>query len=301
MKKALSIFTAFFMLITCMMTPNMTAYAANISLSVSKTSVQIGDSVTVTVTIPENVSGPIDIELSNDVLSFSSSTAKEIGVNGRYISISMGKYGIEGTNKVTLTFKAKTSGSVTVSAKHGDIYDNDTFDSVMLGSATATITVENKAVVPETQKSGDNSLSSLKLSKGALSPKFKYSITKYTATVDYDVTKVVVSAKTSNAKATIESVTGDGTVNLKVGKNTIEIVVKAENGEKAKYTIVVTRKEKPASESEEPQPSESESTSQSESTTPPPVNEALKWNGEQLLVVEKIPTESVPKDFETTL
>ncbi len=300
MKKALSIFTAFFMLITCMMTPNMTAYAANISLSVSKTSVQIGDSVTVTVTIPENVSGPIDIELSNDVLSFSSSTAKEIGVNGRYISISMGKYGIEGTNKVTLTFKAKTSGSVTVSVKHGDIYDNDTFDSVKLGSATATITVENKAVVPETQKSGDNSLSSLKLSKGTLSPKFKYSTTKYTATVDYDVTKVVVSAKTSNAKATIESVTGDGTVNLKVGKNTIEIVVKAENGEKAKYTIVVTRKEKPASESEEPQPSESESTSQSESTTPPPVNEALKWNGEQLLVVEKIPTESVPKDFETT-
>ena len=298
MKKALSIFTAFFMLLTCLVTPDMTAYAADISLSVSKSKVQIGDSVTVTVTVPQNVSGPITVELSNDVLSFSSSTAKELGVNGRYISISMGKYGLEGTNKVTLTFKAKTSGSVKISASHGDIFDNDTFESVQLGSASTTITVENKTVDPEPQKSGDNSLSSLKLSKGTLSPKFKYSTTKYTATVDYDVTKVVVSAKTSNAKATIESITGDGTVNLKVGENTIEIVVKAENGVKAKYTIVVTRKAKPASET--PDPSESESTQPSESTTPPPVNEALQWNGEQLHVVDKIPTESVPKDFEST-
>lgn len=298
MKKALSIFTALFMLLTCMVTPNMTAYAANISLSVSASSVQIGDSVKVTVTIPSNVSGPIDISLSNDILTFSSSTAKEIGVNGRYISVSMGKYGLEGTNTVTLTFKAKTSGSVTVSASHGDIYDNDSFDPVQLGSASTTITVANKIVEPEPEKSGDNSLASLKLSKGTLSPKFKYSTTKYTATVDYDVTKVVVSAKTSNAKATIESITGNGTVNLKVGQNTIEIIVKAENGVKAKYTIVVTRKEKPASEA--PQPTESESDSQSESTTPPPVNEALQWNGEQLYVPTKIPTETVPKDFEAT-
>ena len=73
----------------------------------------------------------------------------------------------------------------------------------------------------------------MKLSSGTLSPSFKYNVTKYTATVGYDVTKVVVSAKTSNEKATIESVTGDGTVNLKVGDNVIEIVVKAENGVKA--------------------------------------------------------------------
>ena len=71
MKKALSIFTAFFMLLTCLVTPDMTAYAADISLSVSKSKVQIGDSVTVTVTVPQNVSGPITVELSNDVLSFS--------------------------------------------------------------------------------------------------------------------------------------------------------------------------------------------------------------------------------------
>ena len=37
--------------------------------------------------------------------------------------------------------------------------------------------------------------------------------------------------------------TDNGTVNLKVGENTIKIVVRAENGVKETYTIVVTRKE----------------------------------------------------------
>ena len=57
----------------------------------------------------------------------------------------------------------------------------------------------------------------------------------------YDVTSVVVSAKTSNANATVESVKGGE--NLSVGANKIQIVVKAENGVTATYTITVTRKE----------------------------------------------------------
>lgn len=303
-KKALSIITAVIMLMTYMMAPNVTAYAANISLSASASSVQIGDSVTVTVSIPENVTGPINISLSSDVLAFSSSTAKEPGVNGRYISLSMGKYGLEGTNSVTLTFKAQTSGSVTISASHGDVFDNDTFEPVQLGAASTTITVANKVTdtgngggtTTEPQKSEDNSLSSLKLSSGTLSPSFKYNVTKYTATVGYDVTKVVVSAKTSNEKATIESVTGDGTVNLNVGENTIKIVVKAENGVKATYTIVVTRKAQEATVTPEP----SEPDSEPETTTPE-VNEVLQYNGEQLQITETIPTEVIPTGFESQL
>ena len=55
------------------------------------------------------------------------------------------------------------------------------------------------------------------------------------------MTSVVVSAKTSNANATVESVKGGE--NLSVGANKIQIVVKAENGVTATYTITVTRKE----------------------------------------------------------
>ncbi len=299
MRKVLSYAISLFMLMSVLMAPNFEAQAANVSLSVSASTVFIGDSVKVTVSVPDGTTATVELTDWNSVLSFTSASV-DVGTNGGKILINVGKMSMANSNSVTITFKATTSGSANVKATVVSAVDNNTVEDVALGGASTTVKVENKVVQEEPQKSGDNSLASLKLSKGTLSPKFKYSTTKYTATVDYDVTKVVVSAKTSHAKATIESVTGDGTVKLKVGKNTIEIVVKAENGVKAKYTIVVTRKEKPASESEEPQPSESESTSQSESTTPPPVNEALKWNGEQLLVVEKIPTESVPKDFETT-
>ena len=76
-----------------------------------------------------------------------------------------------------------------------------------------------------TAKSGDNSLSTLTISPGTLSPAFQYNNTNYTASVDADVTSVTVDAKTSNANAVVESVSGN--TDLKQGQNTISIVVKA--------------------------------------------------------------------------
>ena len=90
-----------------------------------------------------------------------------------------------------------------------------------------------------TAASGDNSLSSLSLSAGSLSPAFQYNVTDYTASVGQDVSSVEVSAKTSNAAAVIESVSGN--TDLQPGQNTISIVVKAENGMTATYKITVTR------------------------------------------------------------
>lgn len=90
-----------------------------------------------------------------------------------------------------------------------------------------------------TAASGDNSLSSLSLSAGSLSPAFQYNVTDYTASVGQDVSSVEVSAKTSNAAAVIESISGN--TDLQPGQNTISIVVKAENGMTATYKIIVTR------------------------------------------------------------
>ena len=87
--------------------------------------------------------------------------------------------------------------------------------------------------------SADNSLKALTISPGTLSPAFKGSTTKYTATVDNSVTSIAVSATPVNEKATIESVTGN--TNLAVGANVVQIVVKAENGTTATYKITVTR------------------------------------------------------------
>ena len=60
----------------------------------------------------------------------------------------------------------------------------------------------------------------------------------YSLTVGGDVSSVKVSATTVNAKATVS---GTGTVNLKEGKNTINVVVTAENGDKRTYTVNITR------------------------------------------------------------
>ncbi len=89
------------------------------------------------------------------------------------------------------------------------------------------------------EQSGDNSLSSLSISPGTLSPAFQYNVVDYTATVGEDVTSVEVNAQPSNEAAAIESVSGN--TDLQAGENTISIVVKAQNGTTATYKIVVTR------------------------------------------------------------
>lgn len=87
--------------------------------------------------------------------------------------------------------------------------------------------------------SADNSLESLTLSEGTLSPSFVYNQLQYTASVSADTTSINVNAKVANELATIKSISGNDT--LKEGSNVITIVVTAENGLDATYTINVTR------------------------------------------------------------
>jgi hypothetical protein len=109
---------------------------------------------------------------------------------------------------------------------------------VLLTPHTAYMT-GGREIVAAASLSADNSLGQLQVSGAELSPEFYYSTVKYTATVPYDVTEVEVTAKTSNAKASIVSISGNE--NLSVGENTIKIVVAAENGNEATYTITLTR------------------------------------------------------------
>lgn len=301
MKKFLSYVFSVVMVLSLLMYPNHKAYAANVSLGVSASTVNIGDNVTVSVTIPDSITATVDLSFSSDVLSFASAST-DVGNNGGTVTINLGKMSMANSNSVSITFKAKTSGTASLNASVISAVDNNTVEDVALGGASTKITVANQTAgsgggggEATEQKSGDNSLASLKLSSATLSPGFKPNTTKYTATVDYSVSKVVVSAKTSNAKAVIESVTGDGTVDLKVGQNTIQVVVRAENGVKATYTIVVTRK----AEADAPASSESESESTSEIQNPE-VSEVLQWNGEQLQMATEIPSETVPADFEAS-
>ena len=92
-----------------------------------------------------------------------------------------------------------------------------------------------------TALSADNSLEVLSLSAGKLSPDFTGKTVQYTATVPNDVTSVTVTATPVNEFATVQSITGND--NLQVGTNTIKVVVKAQNGALAQYTITLTRED----------------------------------------------------------
>ena len=308
MKKAFSYVLIFVMMLSLLVYPDYEVYAANVSLGVSSSSVNIGDTVKVTVTVPSNVSATIDLSYSSNLLSFVSAST-DVGTNAGMVTMNVGKYSLAASNSVTVTFKANTSGTANINASVTSAVDNDTAEETDLGGASTKIEIKNQVQEPEepddpvdpddpeTPKSSDNSLSSLKLSHGTLSPSFKYNVTKYTATVGYNVTSVVVSAKTSNSKAVIESVTGNGTVALEVGENVIKIVVKAENGVKATYTITVTRQ--PQGEVEDPDDSETESDSDSESeSTLPSTDDILQWNGQVLTPADEIPAGEIPADFQ---
>ena len=70
---------------------------------------------------------------------------------------------------------------------------------------------------------------------------FTKELKKYTLTVPYETKKISLIAEAENPNATIEM---EGTTNLKVGRNTIKVVVTSEDLQnKETYVVVVTRQE----------------------------------------------------------
>ena len=165
---------------------------------------------------------------------------------------------------------------------------------------------EEQGTTDNAAKSGDNSLSSLSISPGTLSPAFQYNNTNYTASVSEDVTSVEVNAKTSNEKAVVESISGNA--DLKQGENTISIIVKAENGVVATYKIVVTRGGATAPEEAPQETGETgEDASQENGETGEDASQTPETNGNDASgitinehpfdLAPVIPEDAVPQDF----
>lgn len=85
-------------------------------------------------------------------------------------------------------------------------------------------------------------LSALSISNGTLSPAFKSSTLKYSATVAADVSSIKVTA-TAASGGTLVSGAGSRTVKLNYGSNSIKVKVKNSEGKVTTYTINVTRKD----------------------------------------------------------
>lgn len=232
MKKKLGVIITLLTLCICLMTPQMHVQAASgkTTIAVSASSLNIGQTVTVTAKAlgasGESAYANMVLTYDASILEFVSCTAT-YGGGGGSISVANDSF------SVTLKAIAAGKASLSLSATDGVIFSTAEELESMAGSSTS-VTVNNEA-----SESADNSLKALTISPGTLSPTFKGSTTKYTATVDNSVTSIAVSATPVNEKATIESVTGN--TNLAVGANVVQIVVKAENGTTATYKITVTR------------------------------------------------------------
>ena len=301
MRKRTKVWIPLIAMLFCLIAPAVKVQAATgkTSISVSATTVNIGDTVTVTVKAVSEAGNSayatMTLEYNPDILEFSSCSATYGGGKGS-ISVSIDSF--------TVKFKAIAAGKsgITVTATDGVDFSTAEELSSMEGSST-NITVNNAAGGTTggstgnggstgTKLSADNSLKSLTISPGTLSPEFKGSTVNYTATVANNVTSVAVNAEVANKKAIVESVTGN--TNLAVGENVIKIVVKAENGTTATYAIKVTRQE-----AETTAPEENKKPGNGEAETPSSElgTEEISFKNDIYLIVKNIPEQVIPEGF----
>lgn len=291
MKKITSyILSVLIMTIVVFSNTNIVLAAGSISVSASKTTVKVGDVVTIRTSISPGEYG-VNATLTK------SSGAFEF-VEGDNI------YSDGGTPNNSIKVKAVSEGSCTFSVHVINAFDDQLNETSMSsGSVTVTATSassnndsnsnkdnkdnsgndnnankdnENK----EEKKSSNASLGSLVISAGTLSPEFSAATKDYTATVDYSCSSLAVTANPADSKASVTSVTGNDS--LEVGENTVSVVVTAEDGSTSTYNIVVTRRAEDDPENADKQDNWKK----------------FNINGTEWTMVNDIPEDVVPEGFE---
>ena len=109
----LLLFAVIIMMIGLLYIPE-NVYAASLSVSVSASTVKIGDTITVSVTVPGGYSSDIDMAYPSDLVSFESGSVTTSN-NGAKIAFTVGSFGSTSTDPTTATFKFKANSVGTVS------------------------------------------------------------------------------------------------------------------------------------------------------------------------------------------
>ncbi len=214
--------------------PNL-VYAASASVSISSSNqIVVNNSVTVTVKLSSNTPiGSWEMQLNYDkkYLQLTSSTAES---SGNY----MVGYasGVDGVKSKTYTFKFKTlkTGSSKLSIGSLLVYDND-MNEMTVSQSTKTIKIITQEEL-EASYSKDNNLKSLSIEGYTLDPVFNKDTLNYSINVPEGTNSIKVNATPSDSKS---HVSGDGTIEVTEGINTVNVVVRAENGSEKTYTILV--------------------------------------------------------------
>lgn len=300
MKKLFGCILSIVMAVMLVFTPAEHVYAQGLGLSVSSSSVAVGKTVKVTVSMPSGYFGTVVIKSSDEgVLSNGGDGVANIGD------------AVEGyPTSQSFSFTAKSAGTCSIKAYCtvvGDAEGNDAGGTITGASTKVTVTSpssnndsnsnkdnkdnsgsntgndsdankdnENK----EEKKSSNASLGSLVISAGTLSPEFSAATKDYTATVDHSCSSLAVTANPADSKASVTSVTGNDS--LEVGENTVSVVVTAEDGSTSTYNIVVTRRVEDDPENADKQDNWKK----------------FDINGTEWTMVNDIPEDVVPEGFE---
>ena len=299
MKKLFGCILSLVMAVMLVFTPAEHVYAQGLGLSVSSSSIAVGKTVKVTVSMPSGYFGTVVISSSDEgVLSNGGDGVANIGDAAGY------------PTSQSFSFTAKAAGSCTIKAYCtvvGDAEGNDAGGTITGASTKVTVKSassnndsnsnkdnkdnsgsntgndnnankdnENK----EEKKSSNASLGSLVISAGTLSPEFSAATKDYTATVDYSCSSLAVTANPADSKASVTSVTGNDS--LEVGENTVSVVVTAEDGSTSTYNIVVTRRAEDDPENADKQDNWKK----------------FDINGTEWTMVNDIPEDVVPEGFE---
>ena len=224
------------------------ASSAMISLSGDKTELAVGESVTVSCVVSSSDKfSAIDTYLTydNEYLEFIEGSDETTGGAGiAHVKISE-KKAIK-TRTVTLTFRAIKAGDATVGLSGEASVTNAKGKKFSTSSNRFAITVtgtgdEAEPIIPTENLSSDNNLVSLKIDQGNMSPLFQQGTTKYEATVDCQTSILYFSYQTSDPDAIVSFKNNE---NLVEGDNKVQVIVRAANGNKKKYTINVYKETK---------------------------------------------------------
>ena len=159
---------------------NIISNAASFSASISKTTVEVGDTFTVTVSA-DNAAGMYSVSSSNSNVSVSS------GYTSEFIE----------DDSTKITYKANKAGTVNITAKADDMTDLDDDEKQVTGSKTFTVTVKAKS----TNTSSGNSTSTPSVSFTSTN-KTMYATTSLNVRSSYSTNSSVIGSLNAGDKVT---------------------------------------------------------------------------------------------------
>ena len=208
----------FLLFISCLCFNIGIVYAApSASISVNKSRVENGSSVSATVTVKSTAAWNIRIASSG---ATSGCTQKFADATGN---------GQNTTKSFTVTCKATSLGTINFTMT-GDITDVSSGNSVSVSGS------RNVSVVKPREKSSNNYLKSLEVEGYEISPAFDKKTSEYSVNVPSTVSKINIKASKEDSYS---SISGTGEKEVSEGLNTFDITVISETGVSNIYSLKV--------------------------------------------------------------